>query len=480
MSGEDQATTVSHVRDVGAASGPPARLVAVYPPDVTWSLTLGERPVVVGRDPGAGGAVLAHRTVSRRHGEIGWDRETRRHVVVDLGSHNGVRLDGQPVMPGTAQPLGPSGVLRLGDVLLVHERHAGLAMEDARVVSHESVPGASGAARALRAAIARAAPDPSPVLIVGETGTGKEWIAGELHRLSGRGGPMVAINCAALASQLVESQLFGHVRGAFTGASSDAPGVFRAAHGGTLFLDEIGELPVELQPKLLRVLQDGRVTAVGSTASVAVDVRVIAATNRPLDVEVEAGRFRRDLHARLALWTIEVPPLRERRSDLLAWVQRLHALWHARRGGAAPPLELGPDAAERLLGHPWLDNLRGVDRLIHALGPVSGERWVQVADLPAWLIAASAPPVVVASSPSFVSSTGTLPTLRAEEARVRRPSPTREELIAAMDRTGGSVRAMARQFGRDRRQIYRWLEAHGLRRAGDSEDADGDASDDDA
>src|SRR6185295_11015283 len=172
-----------------------------------------------------------------------------------------------------------------------------------------------------------AATDPAPVLLHGESGTGKERIAGELHRLSGRKGRLIAVNCAALSRELVESQLFGHQKGAFTGATELHPGYFRAAQGGTLFLDEIGELSLEVQPKLLRAIQQGEVQAVGSTQPAHVDVRVVAATNRELQQAVNAGQFRADLYARLSLWELRVPPLRERRADLFPWIDRLHGRW---------------------------------------------------------------------------------------------------------------------------------------------------------
>src|SRR5262249_13842254 len=154
--------------------------------------------------------------------------------------------------------------------------------DDESAADGDALPGRSAAATALRAALAEAASDQAPVLLVGETGVGKERAAEELHRLSGRAGPLVRVNCAALAPQLVEDQLFGHVRGAFTGAGDDQPGLLRAADGGTLVLDEVGELPAELQPKLLRALEERQVAPLGSTRAVRVDVRVVAATNRDL------------------------------------------------------------------------------------------------------------------------------------------------------------------------------------------------------
>jgi two-component system, NtrC family, response regulator GlrR len=307
------------------------------------------------------------------------------------------------------------------------------------------------------------------VLLLGETGTGKEWIAGEIHRLSGRSGPLLAVNCAALSAQIIESQLFGHVRGAFTGATSDHKGLFRAADGGTLFLDEIGELPVDLQPKLLRTLQDGQVLAVGATRSAPVDVRVIGATNLDLHAAVEAGSFRRDLYARLAMWELAVPPLRVRRLDILSWIDRLHRAWQRARPGVAASLPaLLPDAVEAILLHPWPDNLRGLDRLVHALAATSKpDGGIALADLPRWLRERRTParesdaPVAGAAPVAAGAAAVAAPATPESD---RRPPPTREEFELAYAELGGNVRALARHFRRDRRQIYRWVAAYGLER----------------
>jgi hypothetical protein len=259
----------------------------------------------------------------------------RRHLVRDLGSRNGSAIHGAP-LGEIPRALDDNAVLRLGDVLAVYERTRG-AVVDSPLVDRDAVPGDALAILAFRTALARAARDPSPVLILGESGSGKERSAAELHRLSGRPGPLVALNCAALSPQLIESQLFGHQRGAFTGATAAQPGLFRAAERGTLWLDEIGELPLDLQPKLLRAIESGEILPIGATAHQRVDVRVIAATNRVLADEVVAGGFRRDLYARLALWELALPPLARRRVDILPWLERLAAAWSTARGLPAPP-----------------------------------------------------------------------------------------------------------------------------------------------
>ena len=217
--------------------------------------------------------------------------------------------------------------------------------------------GQSPAMQKLRDVIARVAPIPSPVLIVGESGSGKELVARELHRLGGRsskGGPFIALNSAALPHELVESELFGHERGAFTGAVAVRKGAFEAASGGTLFLDEIGDLPPAAQAKLLRVLEQREVTRVGGTRTIAVDARVVAATHRQLEDEVRAQRFREDLFYRLNAHVLRVPPLRERRSDVPELATHLLAATCARFGCRAK--RLAADAIEALMSYDWSRN----------------------------------------------------------------------------------------------------------------------------
>jgi two-component system nitrogen regulation response regulator NtrX len=218
-----------------------------------------------------------------------------------------------------------------------------------------SLVGGSPALGKLKEAIARVAPVPSPALIVGESGTGKELVARELHRLGpAPKGPFVAINSAALPHELVESELFGHERGAFTGASATRKGAFEAASGGTLFLDEIGELPLAAQAKLLRVLEERQVTRVGGTRTIAVDTRVVAATHRDLEKEVAEGRFREDLYYRVNVHVLIVPPLRERQSDVPALVEHLLAVTCGRFG--VPLKRLATDALECLMSYDWRRN----------------------------------------------------------------------------------------------------------------------------
>jgi transcriptional regulator with GAF, ATPase, and Fis domain len=439
-----------------------ARLVVVFPSTVRAVVPLGEGELVMGRKPGDRGHLVDDPTVSRRHFAVRWDEAGSHHVGLDLGSRNGSRIEGrrQP-FDEAPRPLDDGDVIRLGDVLMIYERGSAVGAEDNKAVQREMVPGSAARTVQLRAAIAAAAPDPSPVLLVGETGTGKEFVAREVHRLSGRKGPLIPVNCAALSPQLVESQLFGHKKGAFTGAQSDHEGFFRAADGGTLFLDEIGELPRELQPKLLRVLQEGEVQAVGETKPIAVDVRVISATLRELDAMIEEGAFRLDLYARLSPFEIEVPALRERRADILDWAERLYRAWHAKRERSITgPLGLDADAAERLLLNDWLDNLRGLDRLVHRLCSEPGS----AVDARVLLSTGSGIQLPKRSegageSEGPVEATPAEPT----DEPSKRPKPTKEELIAVLEEHEGSVRATAKYYGRDRRQIYRWLDQYGLR-----------------
>ena len=226
-----------------------------------------------------------------------------------------------------------------------------------RTSDRNEIVGQSPPIARLRALVQRVAPTPSTVLIQGESGVGKELVARALHQLSPRAeGPFVAVNCAAISADLIESELFGHVKGAFTGAKEARNGLFYYAHGGTLFLDEIGEFPLALQSKLLRVLEERRIRPVGTEHEVPVDVRLVAATNRDLKAEVAACRFRQDLYYRLEVMTLTVPPLRQRAED----VPPLAALFMDNLSVqlGVPPLLITPEVAGALKAHPWPGNVR--------------------------------------------------------------------------------------------------------------------------
>jgi DNA-binding NtrC family response regulator len=313
--------------------------------------------------------------------------------------------------------------------------------------------------RRLFALLADISPNDATVLIEGETGTGKELIAEEIHNHSKREkGAFVVFDCGAVPRELIESALFGHVKGSFTGAVADRKGAFAEAHGGTIFLDEIGELPIDMQPALLRALDKKAVRKVGANTYDKVDVRVVAATNVNLLERIEQGTFRRDLMARLSYLELRLPALRERREDLFGWIELFRSRWCAEHETTGVPFVFRPHAAESLLLAPWLDNLRGVNRLVHRLlaagaGPEIGTQALEAAvpELRSGRREPSEPP--------------RMPAARAPSER-----PTREEFEAVYRQSGGSVRATSKHFGRDRRQIYRWLEQFGIaRNPGDDE-----------
>jgi two-component system nitrogen regulation response regulator NtrX len=246
-------------------------------------------------------------------------------------------------------------VVREVETVLERKRLLNEVVSLRRQLGESSLVGESPALRRLREGIARVAPIPSPVLITGESGSGKELVARDLHQNGpGAGGPFVAINSAALPENLIESELFGHERGAFTGAVTTRKGAFEAAEHGTLFLDEIGELPLQAQAKLLRVLEERRVTRVGGNRSIAVDPRIVAATNRDLEAEAAAGRFRQDLYFRLSVHVLHVPPLRDRLSDIPELVGLFVAATCERF--RIRPKKMSPDALDLLMAYDWSRN----------------------------------------------------------------------------------------------------------------------------
>ena len=326
-------------------------------------------------------------------------------------------------------------------------QHRRLAEEVKRLRAHALAPvdelaGESVALRQLRELVARVAGSEAPVLVIGESGSGKERVARALHRLGPRPeGPFVALNCAALPEHLLESELFGHARGAFTDARSARSGLLVHANGGTLFLDEIAELPLPLQPKLLRALQERRVRPVGGEEEVAFDARIVAATNRDLDAAVEEGRFREDLFFRLDVLRVEVPPLRARGSDVLLLAQHFLRECAARSGKAVVGLSHG--AAEKLLQYAWPGNVRELANCIERAVALTDHEQILVEDLPERIRAEGRGHVLVASDdPSEL-----VPLEIVEQRYIAR----------VMESVGGNKTLAARILGLDRKTLYRKL-----------------------
>ncbi len=307
------------------------------------------------------------------------------------------------------------------------------------------------------ARVAEAAPARVPVLVSGETGTGKELVARALHALSGRGGAFVAVNCGALPDALVEAELFGHKKGAFSGANEDRPGLMRSADGGTLLLDEVAELSARAQAALLRALQEREVRPVGGVAATPVDVRVVAATHRDLDDAAERGEFRADLLARLDGLRVALPPLRERREDLGLLVR---ALLERHAQGRAE-LRLAPAGARALFASPWPRNVRELERAIEAALPFVKDGVLALPSAKEGVLAPerpSSPPPRPSSPPGEPPPAPRGRRPRQEEQRRAR----RELLRGLLAEHRGNVAAVARALGKDRAEVHRMIKAVGL------------------
>jgi DNA-binding NtrC family response regulator len=305
--------------------------------------------------------------------------------------------------------------------------------------------------RTLRASIARVAPVPSSVLIIGESGSGKELVARELHRLGpGAKNPLVAVNSAALPEQLVESELFGHERGAFTGADRLRRGAFEAAANGTLFLDEVGELPVPSQAKLLRVLEDRQVMRLGGSRAIPSTARVVAATNRDLEREVAAGRFRQDLYYRLNVHTLRVPPLRDRLPDIPVLVDHLlHSIASYLR---VRPKTIAPEALALLANYDWRkNNVRELRNCLERMMIASDASVIAVSDVPPEI---REEPREDAADPD--AAPGTLKALKAQAER--------QIVLAALDKNGWQITRTAEALGlADHSSLLKIMRRHGLR-----------------
>lgn len=434
-------------RNPRSRDAPAAALVVVASPDAS---RLWRRYALDGRTTRFGRAdtpqIIDDPRLSKAHFEL--DLSNRSGAIVrDLGTTNGTFVDGLQATRPT--PLGPHAVVSAGDTLFVvdtppapHDLPAA-ASETGEVV--RSLVGLSECATRIRRSIETVADGDEPVLLLGETGVGKEVAARAIHELSGREGPCVSVNCAAIPGALADSMLFGHAKGAFTSAHEDSSGFFTRANGGTLFLDEIGELPPPVQAKLLRVLETGIVEPLGGEP-MHVDVRIVAATHQ--SVEDERG-FRADLHARLSDWTLRIPPLRERRADILP----LFSHFAAERGGADIPYT--SDFAEALLIYDWPQNVREVAKLAMRLVRLCAEG----DEFDSSMLPARIADRVLNRRLGDAESTAAL---MEPDDRVSEAAPTRQELLAMVEAERGNVQAIARANNWHRMQIYRWAKRYGI------------------
>src|SRR4051812_37791333 len=392
--------------------------------------------------------VLADTRVSGLHCELTVGSDAIR--VRDLGSKNGTFVGTVRILDARPPP---------GAVATVGETRLQLTPAGTRAVPlHDAddfhgLIGQSAAIRALTARLAALSGADTTVLVQGETGTGKERVAEALH-LAGRRAPkpLVVVDCGAMPATMIESELFGHERGAFTGAVASVPGAFERAHGGTLFLDEIGELPLELQPKLLRALESRVVRRLGGAKTIAVDVRVVSATNRDLMLEVAAGRFREDLYYRLAVVTLTVPPLRERPEDIpLLAVRFLGDL------GVDPARLITRESLEALMRHGWPGNVRELRNTL--------ERAVALSEPLA--VGSGAPPGAASAPSAPVDLTQPLRVDLSQPLRVGRQRVIdaweREYVTRLLDECGGNVSEASRRAGLERMSMYRLLHRLGLR-----------------
>jgi DNA-binding NtrC family response regulator len=408
--------------------------------------------------------VLSDRAISRRHATL--------HVgptleVEDLGSANGLVVAGARVEPRGRIPVPVGSTIQIGTTLLVVDSGTARPDVDAEgptLTGREGEPDHGDAVVMdeamvrLYEVVARVAPTRLNVLVLGETGVGKELLAEAVHASSPRSdGPFVKINCAALAPQLLESELFGHERGAFTGADRARAGLVEAANGGTLLLDEVGEMPLELQAKLLRTIEDQKVKRVGAVTPRDVDVRYVASTNRDLAIGSERGTFRRDLYYRLNGVRLEIPPLRARPAEIVPLAKRFA---ESVTTGAEPP-EITEEVISALHRYPWPGNVRELRNVMERAVAMCDQHRITLSDLPSE-VASGRPP----GSAGATSAGGEADAPPSTSTNLREDLAAMEKrrIIEALERCGGNQTQAAKLLGMPRRTLIMRVEEYGLPR----------------
>lgn len=431
--------------------GPPAvrlskaKLVVLKGPERGTEHVIAADLIRVGKSP-ENDLVLTDETVSRFHFEIA--RDAKGYLLRDLHSTNGTLLDGAEIR---------EAYIRAGSVLTAGAIELKFSPFEERIeilpseaTSLGDMIGESIQMRTIFGLVERIAPTDATVLIEGETGTGKDLIARSLHRLSARKDkPFVVVDCGAVAGTLIESELFGHEKGAFTGASAARQGAFELASGGTVFLDELGELALDLQPKLLRVLEQRELRRVGGARTLKVDLRIVAATRKNLRSEVEKGKFREDLYFRLNVVPIVAPALRERKGDIPALANAFAQ--QMATSGVAP--EIGDDAMAALVAHDWPGNVRELRNVI--------ERALALGTDPGRILA----PVSGSTSPTMTNNAASSfsPELsfRAHKERWNEQFE-RSYVTWLLRRAGGNVSKAARQADMDRKYLHKLLKKYNI------------------
>jgi len=412
-----------------------------------------------------GDVTLTDSTVSRCHAEIVRTRDGT--ILRDLGSTNGTFLGAVRIKEVFLTPDTRFRVGRTEMIFTAYEEV--IEIEPSKEDRFEDLVGSSVAMREVFGILDRVAPTDLTVLIAGETGTGKELASRAVHARSRRcNGPLVVFDCGATPENLVESELFGHKRGAFTGAVEARPGVFELADGGTIFLDEIGELPLELQPKLLRVLEQREVRRVGGTQTKTVDVRVVAATNRNLRDEVSMGRFREDLYYRLAVVEVTLPPIRDRLTDLPKLVDHLLRNAEHNRGVKG----ITPEVLEIFNAYHWPGNVRELNNVIERALPFCDLEYISLETLPDSLRTASTQgaqrnaakpkPTTQSIVPPSGPETAPLPFKDAKDQLVE--AFERQYLLDLLEAHDGNVSKAARAAQMDRKSITRLMKKHDISR----------------
>ena len=370
--------------------------------------------------------------------------------IVMISGHANVETAVRAVKSGAydflEKPLSLQRVLVTAQKAIAHrDLEAEVARFREKASGEQTLIGQTPAIARLREEIARVASTDARVLVTGESGTGKELVARALHRLSPRRrAPLVEVNCAAIPEELIESELFGHVRGSFTGASAERAGKFEEADGATLFLDEVADMSARTQAKVLRALQEGRFTRVGGTKTIESDTRVISATNKSLPDEIKAGRFREDLYFRLAVVPLSLPALRDRSDDVPELAN--HFLREAAEKAGKRPKAFSDGALKRLRSYAWPGNVRELKNLVERLMIMSPGDTIDLRDLPAEIIESGAIPV-----PPDGSS-----------LRQARDDFERRFILAALRKNRGNVSRTAEELGIERSHFYRKLRGYGI------------------